>query len=46
MIVALLATFSHGLAQQTADSISWVPPVPRHLKAPFAPKPHAGNNIF
>jgi predicted Zn-dependent protease len=46
MIVALLATSSHGFAPQTADSISWVPPSPRHTKTPFAPKPHAGDNIF
>lgn len=46
IVLALLATSSRGLAQGTADLRSWVPPTPRHAKTPFAPKPHAGKNIF
>jgi predicted Zn-dependent protease len=46
LIVALLATFFPGFAQETTELKSWVPPAPRNAKTLFAPKPHEGNNIF
>jgi len=46
MVLLVFVTFACVNAQEVSPKPSWTPPPSRYAKAPFAPKPLAGNNIF